>query len=77
MDYLLLFAAIVFLSMVASPLLVMAWQRLQRRKQQRREEAHRIARLDAVARSARRSQAELERKRLSVGWSFDRRRWWE
>lgn len=75
MDYLLLLSAIVFLSMVASPLLVMAWQRLQRRRQQRREEAHRIARLDAVARSARHAQAELDRKRHSIGWTFERRDW--
>lgn len=76
MDYMLL-AAIVFLSMVASPLLVMAWQSLRRRKQRRREEARRIAHLDALARSARHAQAELERKRQNIGWTFERRQWWE
>ncbi len=74
MDYMLL-AAIVFLSMVASPLLVMAWQRMQRRRQQRIEEARRIAYLDAIARSARHAQADLERKRRDIGLTFERRDW--
>lgn len=76
MDYMLL-AAVVFLLVATGRLLVMAWQRLQRRRQQRREEARRIAYLDALTRSRRHAQAELERKRQSIGWTFERRQWWE
>lgn len=69
------FAYLVGLALFATPLFVMAWKAVRKRMHQRREERRRIAILDSMDRARMHSQAELERKRHSIGWTFERRTW--
>jgi hypothetical protein len=69
--------ALILFLMVAFPTAVWAFLRLRQRLQQRREARLQRERWERLVRAAAHSQAELDRVRQDIGWTFERRSWWE